>query len=58
MISLIHQEKSKWEKISTCNTVNGLPKWLSGKESAGNAEYMSLIPGLGRCPGEGKGNPL
>ena len=58
MISLIHKEKSKWEKISACNTVHGFPKRLSGKESARNAEDRSLIPGLGRCPGEGKGNPL
>ena len=29
-----------------------------GKESACNAEDLSSIPGLGRCPGEGKGYPL
>ena len=32
-----------------------------GKESACNAEapgYPGLIPGLGRSPGEGNGNPL
>ena len=29
-----------------------------GKESACNAGNMGLIPGLGRFPGEGKGNPL
>ena len=32
-----------------------------GKESACNArdiEDAGLIPGLGRCPGEGNGNPL
>ena len=32
--------------------------WASGKESACNAGDMGLIPGLGRCPGEGHGNPL
>ena len=26
------------------------------KESAGNAGDLGLIPGLGRCPGEGNGN--
>ena len=36
----------------------GLPQWLSGKESACNAEDMGLIPGSGRSPGGGKGNPL
>ena len=37
---------------------NGLPKWLKGKESACNAEDSALIPGLGRSPGGGNGNPL
>ena len=32
--------------------------WASGKESACNAGDMGLIPGLGRCPGEGTGYPL
>ena len=31
---------------------------LSGKESACNAGDPGLIPGLGRSPGEGNGNPL
>ena len=35
-----------------------LPWWLSGKESACDAGYMGLIPGPGRSPGEGNGNPL
>jgi len=29
-----------------------------GKESAYNAEDWGLIPGSGRSPGEGNGNPL
>ena len=29
-----------------------------GKESACDAEDLGLIPGLGRSPGEGNGNPL
>ena len=39
----------------------GLPRWLSGKESACNAEATEdsgLIPGLGRSPGGGNGYPL
>ena len=36
----------------------GLPWWLSSKESAGNAGDASLIPGLGRYPVVGNGNPL
>ena len=35
-----------------------LPWWLSGKESACNAGDPGLIPGSGRSPGVGNGNPL
>ena len=34
------------------------PGGLNGKESASNAGDPSSIPGLGRSPGEGNGNPL
>ena len=34
------------------------PKWHSGKESAYSVGHQSLIPGSGRSPGEGNGNPL
>ena len=36
----------------------GLPRWLSGKESAGQAGDMGSIPGSARSPGVGNGNPL
>ena len=39
-------------------TREGFPWWLSGKESACNAGDMGSVPGLGRSPGEGNGNPL
>ena len=35
-----------------------LPWWLSGKESASNAEKVNLIPGSGTSPGERNGNLL
>ena len=35
-----------------------LPWWFSGKEFACNPGDRSSIPGLGRSPGEGHGNPL
>ena len=35
----------------------GLPWWLCGKEPPCSADVCS-IPGLGRSPGEGSGNPL
>jgi len=36
----------------------GLPWWLSGKESACNAGDWDSISRLGRCSGKGNGNPL
>ena len=41
-----------------CGYMEGLPQWLSGKESACNAGVAGLIPGSGRFPGGGHGNPL
>ena len=35
-----------------------IPGSSDGKESACNASDLDLIPGLGRSPGEGNGNPL
>ena len=34
------------------------PGGSDGKASACNAGDLGLIPGLGRSPGEGNGNPL
>ena len=34
------------------------PGSSAGKESAYNAEDRGLIPGLGRSPGGGQGNPF
>ena len=36
----------------------GFPGGSRGKESPCNAEDPSLVPGLGRSPGEGNGYPL
>ena len=36
----------------------GFPGGSDGKESACNAQDLGLIPGSGRAPGEGNGNPL
>ena len=38
--------------------VLGFPGGSDGKESACNAGDLGLIPGLGRSPGGGHGNPL
>ena len=37
---------------------SGFPWWLNNKESACNAIEVGSIPGSGRSPGEGNGNPL
>ena len=40
-----------------CTTLCFPPRPV-GKESSCNAGDLGLIPGLGRSPGEGNGNPL
>ena len=45
------QEKEMMTKV-------GFPGGSDGKESDSNAEDLGSIPGLGRSPGEGNGNPL
>ena len=39
-------------------TDKGFPGGSEGKASACNAGDQGLIPGLGRSPGKGNGNPL
>ena len=36
----------------------GFPGGSDGKESACNEGDLGSVPGLGRSPGEGNGNPL
>ena len=38
--------------------LGGSPNGSDGKECACNAGHVGSIPGSGRSPGEGKGNPL
>ena len=38
--------------------LRGFPGSLDGRESACNAGDLASIPGSGRSPGEGNGNPL
>ena len=40
---------------ATHSSILGLPCGSAGEESACSAGDLGLIPGLGRCPGEGKG---
>ena len=48
-----HLSKRIWSQFQYCLRVSS-----DSKESACNAGDSSLIPGLGRSPGEGNGNPL
>ena len=38
--------------------IDGIPRWLGGKESTCQAGELGSIPGLGRSPREGNGNPF
>ena len=44
--------------LESLKLVLGLPGGSDGKESACNAGDKGSIPGSGRSPGEGNGNPL
>ena len=46
------------QNLLRTTVIDGLPRWLSGKESACQAGDVGLIPGSGTSPGEGNGNPL
>ena len=49
---------SEKEIDSTYSSIMGVPGGSDGKASACNAGDLGLIPGSGRSPGEGNGNPL
>ena len=47
-----------YKSKTTIYSVWGFPGGSDGKVSVCNAGDPGLIPGLGRSPGEGSGNPL
>ena len=49
---------SKRMKISLTIKIQDVPGGTVNKSLPANAGDMGLIPGLGRSPGEGNGNPL
>ena len=53
--SLIHHHVRRGKKM---HSGRGLPRGLRGKESTCNAGDKGSIPGSGRSPGGGHGNPL
>ena len=46
------------QRVTTEILLRGFPGGSDGKESACSAGDPGSIPGLGRSPGEGNGNPL
>ena len=44
--------------MASYSSILGFPGGSDGEESACHARDLGLIPGLGRSPGEGNGNPL
>ena len=54
--SIVSQKERK--QISYIYTYMGFPGGSEVKASASNAGDLGSIPGLGRSPGEGNGNPL
>ena len=59
----IHGVAKSWTRLSDWTELNwtflkGLPGGSDSKESACDAGDLGLIPGSGRYPGEGNGNPL
>ena len=54
----IWQEKCKTLIYKELGTQRGFPGGSEVKASACNAGDLGLIPGSGRSPGEGNGNPL
>ena len=56
--SKIYRETSKHYYFSIFHLNWGFPGGSEGKASACNAGDLGSIPGLGRSPGEGNGNPL
>jgi len=59
--STLRNYKFSMAKDTICNVkgqLMGFPCGSAGKESACNGGGLGSIPGLGRCPGEGKGYPF
>ena len=65
-LSIIKTQMTKWEKTfakyfrnkGLTSWIYGLSQWLINKESVCNAGDLGSIPGSGRSPGGGNGNPL
>ena len=56
-VQFLGQEDLLEKGEATHSNILGLP-FVAGKESTCNVGDLASIPGLGRSPGEGNGNPL
>ena len=54
----IHLSSNQNSSVLSPLKIRGFPHISVGKESAYNARNPGWIPGSGKCPGEGNGNPL
>ena len=56
----VHGVTKSWTRLNeqTATNVCDSPGGSDGEASAYNAGDLGLIPGLGRSPGEGNGNPI
>ena len=57
-LTLVRMAIIKNPKIRNAGEGVGFPGGSTGKEFAYSVGDLGLIPGLGRSPGEGNGNPL
>ena len=62
MIRFQHGQNEMWSSLYFIHQASlvaqSLDEGSDGKASACNVGDRGSIPGLGRCPGEGNGNPL
>ena len=49
---------NRWMSLLCYKKDNDVPGSLEGKEPPCNEGHPGSVPGLGRSPGEGNGNPL
>ena len=57
-ISPCSSELEALGRVKLAHVMRGLPCWLSDEESICSSGDAGYIPGSGRCPGGGNGNPL
>ena len=57
-IIYVHTQTHTHTHICVCIHTHDFPGGSEGKASVYNARDPGLIPGWGRSPGEGNGNPL